>query len=1049
MVSPNPSFPELERIPFVGREDILRKIDTVIDSAAGRPTIIVLTGRGGIGKTELEKQVLASYGEAKRRWFVATDVVDVYHPEVRTKTGLVDRIVATMPASASSAFREYRNERNKYDRQLLSESGKGVRAQIAAMREKFQQGLAKLGAKKGILVALDTAEKLVNPHLQPSIDRQVDELWPWLCELLSHMHNIVVLVAGRPQIDALLAAARKHELNCQHLVIPPFSEAESVQYLTALQIRLSNLGKKDEVRRLSSGEPLIRENAHRLTDGDPISLALLADLVASGGHLPSEFYTSPSSATPEEAGLEDSHSLLQKRFVGQLIGLPTMGLTLRALGYLPQGATPELLNSVIDAIDPHSLSSEAASERLSNIAHLAIVKIRQGDQRVFLHDEVYAVLHNLERTQGGTEVDDKVNLANHTHHAEGQLNHGQRQNEINDRVNLAIQTFYEIRVKEAASQFNTASAELETKLKPSTTDFDKVMAANNERRHLLIETLFYRLRQDGNLGFERFYRYMSEAILTGDIVQARELQTTLLEFLAENPKHAIGQLAQETLEVLPLQIDWAEGNYEKAIELAQEKRAGRENVLSVSDAAIDAWDAYARIYLGGEANLDSAKALLDESIRYLDETVSTEIQNLENPEVQTWYTLAVLAVVLRIRGYLLRSGGRLRASLPDYQRAVAILRQLNPEVELATALNDLGFTSAELGLVDEGRALVIEARDLRSALGSRHGVAYSLNTLAMIDVIEGKFDAAIPNAERALAIFRILGNDRGEGLCELTLAEAWRRKSTPESIPDHENAVQNLEIALKHAEEALKKASLTGELLRQTQALVEIGCAHRDKVRTFRDAKVDGQKVADAAEMSEVALREAAKVASQVSARWQIDAWVNLSWLGKYSDNQELIDEGNSQARRVLKDNKLEDYFVNEEKGEPVIDIDQGESWVWAQIGKLHVVLADRAFDSYLVSVPQGIDRDPESKYLEQAILHYAIGLENNQYGREAGSRDLRRVKEQVHARIKRLSHRERRVVSRQLAVFEANFHLGRQNKKNRLEISYMREFLNKLALLQ
>src|SRR5690606_28624653 len=122
------------------------------------------------------------------------------------------------------------------------------------------------------------------------------------------------------------------------------------------------------------------------------------------------------------------------------------------------------------------------------------------------------------------------------------------------------------------------------------------------------------------------------------------------EFLAENPKHAIGQLAQETLEVLPLQIAWAEGNSERVIELAQEKRAGRENVLSVSDAAMDAWDAYARIYLGGESNLDSAKALLDESITYLDKTVPTEIQNLENPEVQTWYTLAVLAVVLRIRG---------------------------------------------------------------------------------------------------------------------------------------------------------------------------------------------------------------------------------------------------------------------------------------------------------------------------------------------------------------------------------------------------------------
>lgn len=1013
MVSPNLLYPELERIPFVGREESLREIASIMDNAAGKPTIIFITGRGGIGKTELIKKVIKNYSEAKRRWSVATEVVDVYHAEIRTKTGLADRIVDVVPGRASTAFREYRNARNKYGRQLLSESGKGVRTELAAMRQMFEQGLGKLSQKKAILIAIDTAEKLVYHQVQPTAGYQVDDVWPWLCELLRYMRNIVVLVAGRPQIEALVALATKYdELNCQHVVLPQFDYAESGQYLTALQNRLINLGKKAEAGRLKSLDPLIRENAHRLTGGDPISLALFADLVAVGGPLPAELYGPPTPA-PTETALELDHTQLQNWLVGKLIERPALGLTLRALGFLPQGATHELLAKAVDAIESRSVLAESVDERLSAIAYLAIVKIRRGDQRVFLHDEVYAILHRMENAPSGAETSRKVNHA--------------------------IQSFYDQHSKDAAGHFNATSAELETKRKPTQSDFNKAVTANNNRRRLLIEALYYRIRQDDAVGFERYFRYISEAILTGDIVQARELQMTLLEFLAEHPNSDIDQLARETLAVLPMQLQWAEGNHEGVVVLAKQKRGSRRNVLYVSDATVDTWEAYARIYLGGEPKLDAAKALLDRSIDYLDRIAPKEIPNPEQLKLETWYALAVLAIALRIRGYWMRSAGRLRASLPDYRRAVKILRRLNLEVELATALNDLGYTSAELGLVDEGRALVIEARDLRESLGSRHGVAYSLNTLAMIDVIQGHFDAAIPSAERALAIFRMLGNDRGEGLCELTLAEAWRRKSIPESIPDDENALQNLEEALRHAKQALKKARITGEPLRQAQAWVEIGCAFRDMVRTGNDNTTEYQSVSDAAPESEAALREAANVAGAVSIRWQIDAWVNLSWLGKYSDNQKLLELGNKEARATMKANGLEDYYVNEESGKPIIETEQGESWVWAQIGKLHVVLADHAFDRYISSAPKGLDRNPENKDLEEAIRHYAIGLENNQYGGEAGSRDLRRVKQQVHAKIKKLSNRELLVVSNQLGTFEAQFHLDK---------AYMRQFLEECALL-
>jgi len=1016
MTTINSQFPELERIPFVGREPLLQKIDEIVEQAAGRPTVVFLTGRGGIGKTELLKKVLARYDEADRQWFVASDVVDVYHPEVRTKTGLANRIVDTLPGLASPLFAAYQRARSEYGMQLLSESGRGIRTQVDAMRLMFELGLGNLCAENVVVVALDTAEKLVYPGEQPETGRETDELWTWLCELLSRMRNIVVLIAGRPQIEALQITATQYgALNVVRLELPPFDPDESEQYLTALQTRLEGLGKKVEAERLRSLKPVIRENVHRLTGGDPISFALLADLTAVGGQLSAELYD-PSSPPPlAGAELDDSRRRLQDWFVERLLDQPALKDTLEALGYLPRGATTELLARVLGVFARSAPSIEQAQKHLSAILHLAIVKVSRDDQRVFLHDEIYAMLQRLHDHPGDAST--------------------------NEVVRETIHKFYDSEIESVAAHFNEVSASVEIMPEPSDADFAQLTAANIQRRHLLIETLFYSLRQIPGPGFERYYRYMREAILTGDIVLDRELQTIMIEFLPECEDAAVRKLIREVMAPRTLVRYWAAGELDKAIEEAEKARGASSAAYSINSTVIDSWDAYARIYLGGSDNQARAKDMLDRAITFLRTALPQDAYAQNEPPPEIWRTLAVLAFALRVRGYWLRSDGRLRAAVPEYEEAVRIFRQINFKIELATSLNDLGFVIAELGFFADGRSLIRKAMALREELASRTGVAYCINTLAMIDVFEGKFEAAMTSAERARSIFRTLKIARGVGLCELTLAEARRRMSNPEDVPSPAQRLEGLEAALGHANRALAIFNEIGEQLRRAQAFVEIGCARRDMVLAYHALNVDQQACDEIARQSENALRAAVQIAESVSLRWCIDAWVNLAWLGNYATDDALLSEAEQAARDLIHLNRLDDYYVNQGSGKPKVDVDQAESWVWAQIGKLHAVRADHHFSQYQRGKQQGSDRDVDDKNLEKAITQYAIALENNQYGHNEDSRDLRRVKTQVDQRIESLTYRELPRVSQILMEFEKRFHLGDKG-------SFMRQLLRRRTLL-
>jgi tetratricopeptide (TPR) repeat protein len=1019
-------FPELGRIPFIGRTDILKQIDDIIKNPSPRPQIVFVSGRGGIGKTELLKEVLSRCA-GKPDLLAAKDVVDVYHSSVRTKFGLADQIVNVLIQPGATTFSGYAEHRGEYSRQLLSASGAHIREQLDDLRTHFREGLRALSGQARVVFAVDTAEKLVTPPVHPGGEPQVDEVWSWLCELLSGLDNMLVLVGGRPQIDALPTVTNTHPaLDSHRIELPPFRLDECRQYLDAVRVRLDRHGGyKREALRLVSLHPDSVVNAHHYTGGDPVSFALMADLVAVEGRLPDLLQESIVGLKPLSVDeLRVRCEELQQWYIENLARAsieerPELGDTLVALSFLPRGATPELIARVAE------IEISEARSRLAAIIHLSIVKVRPSDQRVFLHDEVYAMLRLW--------IQEAPNVA-----------------ASNQRTRQSIQEYYDETVKSSQRRLNDLSVAFEQGNAPSSDDFDKIVAAYYLRRDLLVESLYYRLRQDPVRGFMRFYRYMREAVLNGDVVQHNELVITMTEFMAEryggqegHVSHGLDQrLVEGVLASQRMVRLWAEGRYQDVHTIAVKRRQERVGVYSIDEAIIDIWDAGARIYLGGGDNLGAAGNLLYGAIEFTLASLPPDADEQQQRVAEIWRDVAVLAFGLRIRGYYSWSLGRLQAAVSDYQEAVRLFRLINFKVELATALNDLGFVWAELGKFDDGEELVEEALTKRRELGAYPRVALSLNTLAMIALFEGKFGHAIQLATRARNVFRSLGIMRGEGLAELALAEAERRLGGRYYALEPAKWKEQLEAAMGHAKAARDIFKHTGELLRQAQAWVEIGCAYRDMLLVYdalqrQGVTTENANIEETVTNSANALRQAADIAGDVSLRWQVDALVNLAWLGQYAKHKDISERARSEALQLIR-SQYSQYFVDPKTGKPQIDEDQAETWVWGQIGKIHTQEGEDFFEEYLAAQREGLDRDPESKLLHNAINHYALGLENNRYGNSEDSRDMQRVKQILSRRMRQLSNKERKVVARLLGDFEKEYHLSGP--------SFMRTFLERRA---
>ncbi len=999
---------------LVGRDSILARIDEVLQQPGTQPQVIFLTGDGGIGKTRLLSATLER-AQKMEGLHVARQVVDLYHVPTHTSIGLAFEIADALNSS-NQLFPNYDRERHNLERLNLLGQGVGVKEQRERTLSAFSDDLRALARQQRVVITLDTAERYVYGLKNTPIEiKQTAEAWTWLVNALSQWGNVIVVMAGRPAAETLLDdLAGNPQVQLTGIPVGDFTEDESLAYFEAVSAVARANGDSAIEKRVTNLPTHVRQMAHRYSGGRPILLALFIDyLSVTPGQLPEILRTTdPVTTEQDQAKLSEARLALENQIVARLSTTP-LGETIIALGRLPKGADKELLAQMLN------VSEENARERLLEVQALSFVKIRPKDQRVFLHDEMYAILQRQVYA-----VHDDVPQARA---ADAVLGYYREQR---NRCRLDLDRLY-------------APAEVEGKTQ---LDLERLAEVHATRQAILTEIVYYRLRQDAVRGYQRFYRYGRDAIRACDTALDVQLQAELLAFQAEVDAGVPGRSSAGldlnvvvwSIALRPVLRAFAEQNYRQMLQAAQSLKEQPLYLLAANvfeKAELEIWAGVALTYLGGTDRFEQAYQNFTRSIETLKNIVNST-STLGLAELTLWLTNAGLALAYHYRGYLQRIRGYTGEAVENYSQAAVLWRQLNIEVELANTLNDMGFATAELGYWSDARDMVQDALERRRQLGARVPVAMSYSTLARIAIHRGDYERAIKQSETALALFRALTYQRGTGLSLRVLAEAKRRHSRTDAVSRSEDRINLLRAAHQHARDAYDIFAEIREMARQPEALIEVGCACRDWIVAYRESPNPYDDVRRLQDEGIKALNEAARIAKdnkQLSL--QVDALVDLAWLGMYVGDATLIDDTLRRVQQAVPP----EYYINKDTGESSIFRADAQVLLWPLIGKKHILQGHRAFDRYL-NTEKAKETERRALLLE-TIDSYFWGLQySSLYGEHYIG--IRRAKEEIYDHFKNFTADEMSVVAYEVIRLEKEYHLH-----DRPEGSTLKQFLKRRAL--
>jgi tetratricopeptide (TPR) repeat protein len=456
------------------------------------------------------------------------------------------------------------------------------------------------------------------------------------------------------------------------------------------------------------------------------------------------------------------------------------------------------------------------------------------------------------------------------------------------------------------------------------------------------------------------------------------------------------------------------GRSEQAVAAIQRVREQDPALLTddLQKIELDIWEGRGLAFLGH--TFDIAEDKLRKAIQSLDNMPSSD------SEFQNWKRQALLARAGNALGYLQRVQGRFQDAIDEYTTTLPLWRELKLEDEHANTLNNLAWALAEAGNFARAQRLCQDGLDLRLELGPRYPIALSYNTSGLIGTRYDQPHRARRHCERALSIFRDLGQQRGIGLASTALAEALRRSADVPGLYFPEERADLLRLGQQYAQEAVDIfKDAVYEPLRLVEAYLELGCTYRDwaRLHPFYDHTGDPKRN-ELLVKGEQALRHCAKAAQNIPYR-QVDALVNLAWLHYYIGDVGSAEQALEEALSIIP----ADYEITTQDGMPTQD--QPVPFFWVQMGKAALLEGSMAFDRY--------QQDPQSKDLEKVAREYLFCLAYNELFSE-DFRDLRRAKDQIYQRLKKLDIGNLQSVFRIAANIAQQYHMDQPRLVNFIE---------------
>jgi tetratricopeptide (TPR) repeat protein len=837
----------------------------------------------------------------------------------------------------------------------------------------------------------------------------------WLLQdFLPKIENAVILLSGRTERGSL-SNDLKQVSGKQFMPIPlqGLNEEEALEYFDAVIQACKAPGESQDleaaksIKKLSSDQR--RTIFYSLCDAEqdmltirPIWLALAIDYWVVAEQLLPDWEASVNDA---RARANQDHTNTREALRRGLLRTLREGdrapadEVILALGLATKGADVDLLFHIL------GIDKTGIQKALETIRHLSFVKTRPKDNRLFLHDEMYAILQEHLRQlpryeQWLRQITDWYNTRIDNH-----------RKEITRLYETSEKTFY---------------------------GSEKVNRVRTALYDTLVEDLHYQLRLNPRRGFETYFRYSDDAIATGNESLDAQLRSELLAFWSTNDpkweKQDIEGLKRADVEA-DAAIRWVKrsiqrGDKPKARQLIAKLRGDASDLIRASgrlaEIALDVSEAHTDAY---EARLEQAEEKLKEKIRELG-------KDADNYHI-AWRN-ATLARAYNHLGYIYRSTGRHLGAIQHYKQARSIWRTVEIEGEQANTLTNLAFALAMVGEFGDAWRQGLDARDLRLFFGSPASVGLSLTALARIAIEEDTLDDALRYLTRAIQILETTEAIRQKGLALIARAETKRRMSAWMNNYPNETAEQ-LSQSVKDAEEAIAIFEKIVEPARKVEALIEKGCAYRDWVKFRRDnpqVLAEEEKGTNAhfwslkelGEKSRQAFEQAQKIAEQYNLHYLgVDALVNLAWLYYYQSQEDQVRQTLDQAESIIPENHRITSYQRGLGGLPILDEKETVIPFFTQLGKMHLLRGQIAFNHFT--------QERKEQALQEAISHYTLALAYDTLFRTQEFRDLRRAKDRIYERLKVLNATE------MLIAYDT---VERVEREYRLGTSAMREFLQR-----
>ncbi len=747
--------------------------------------------------------------------------------------------------------------------------------------------------------------------------------------------------------------------------LSPFNLDDSADYLKALIEDLQKSGTENsESHRIIDDLKFVLEQDERVkvlwlyTGGQPVRLSLYTDIIIEGFKIPEPLQDRWSQAVQrvktkdpignETQELHDAQWEIEGEFITLLFsGRDLRSEILQALVRTPRGLDAEQIYFALfksAEADPDQWKKnpkmldqlQQIEAQLENLRGLAIVKMRP-DGRFGLQDEIYRIYSDhLSQTEDDCQDEIKARRKLYerlTAWAEHQLvkkdkerDEFQREDERSLRLASPasalsvqfpplgeIEEEHRAEVREAILQWELERLHyvLLLDLRNNVNDayFDLAeerWQANDEAAEAMAQAeLWQVLRDEYALKFAHVEAWKALKERNGDPIVA-------LRRVAEQDEAArwIKRFVLRKGEDYHRALEFARA-LEKTIDDMPEGDIRDSWQHTFARGERIGWAAYARILLN--QNIEQAIKQLDGVLDDLTQLASHSEDEIVFPERGRQGERGfqghpgepklhrVIAMLYTFVGYGYAMQGKTQKALDRNGKALKYMRATEFPARHATLRNNLSRVLSDMGRV-HARQVCSDALYLRRQIGAEVPIAYSLNTLALIDNDFLRPDSAWEEAAMAMAYFRRAEEPRGLGLAFIQLAEALRRLAMGErkgwTLPMPAEALYTeAENALRQAIDLFKEGGPAGgEVARWVEAQIEMGCLQRDWILIS-----EGQRKERRYREALSTLQQAARKATEIqNTRLQMDAEVNLAWVHYYFGKFDAAEDAIFRAEKFI-----------------------------------------------------------------------------------------------------------------------------------------------------